>query len=311
MSTSANLVFVGLPGSGKTTFLAALWHVLDDRSSETSLTLKALSVDRTYLKQIAADWQACAQVQRTKLEPEQLVVLSLASAAGTTFDLTVPDLSGEAFEQQLVDRKIAVTHHENIQRATGLVLFVHPRVKEGTRLTYSRQLKAVLDGAPAATAAADGNTAPSAIEPWSIEKLPTQVALVELLQFALESVAKTVRIAVVISAWDLVEKTFAGAPREYLAREMPLLQQFLESNDDLLEHTVFGVSAQGGDITVDEQKKALLYLDDARSGSRCCTAPRPARTSPSRSRGYWKRGKSCLPRASITRFTGTARGTDY
>jgi hypothetical protein len=193
-----------------------------------------------------------------------LVVISLESGANTTFDLTVPDLSGEAFEQQLVDRKIAVAHHENIQRATGFVLFVHPRVKEGTRLTYSRQLKAVLDGAPTATASADGNTMPSAIEPWSIEKLPTQVALVELLQFALESAAKKVRIAVVISAWDLVQKaSFTGAPHEYLAREMPLLRQFLESNDDLLEHTVFGVSAQGGDITVEEQKKALLNLDDA------------------------------------------------
>jgi energy-coupling factor transporter ATP-binding protein EcfA2 len=259
----ANLVFVGLPGSGKTTFLAALWHVLDDRSSETSLTLKTWSVDRTYLNQIAEDWQACSQVQRTKLEPQELVVLSLASAAGTTFDLTVPDLSGEAFEQQLVDRKIAVTHLENIQRATGLVLFVHPRVKEGTQLTYSRQLRAVLDGESAATAAADGNTARSAIEPWSIEKLPTQVKLVELLQFALESTVKKVRVAVVISAWDLVEQTFTSAPHEYLAREMPLLRQFLESNNDLLEHTVFGVSAQGGDITVDEQKKALLDLDDA------------------------------------------------
>ena len=68
----------------------------------------------------------------------------------------------------------------------------------------------------------------------------------------------------VISAWDLVEKaSFTGTPQEYLTREMPLLRQFLESNNDLLEHTVFGVSAQGGDITVDEQKKALLELDDA------------------------------------------------
>jgi hypothetical protein len=263
LSTSTNLVFVGLPGSGKTTFLAALWHVLDDRNSQTSLTIKGWSVDRTYLNQIAADWQACAQVQRTKLEPEQVVVLSLASAAGTTFDLTVPDLSGEAFEQQLVERKIVVTHHENLRQATGLVLFIHPRVKEGTQLTYSRQLNSILDGAPPATKAPGSSTVPGAIVPWSIEKLPTQVALVELLQFALESITKRVRIAVVISAWDLVEKTFVGAPHEYLAREMPLLRQFLESNDDLLEHTVFGVSAQGGDITVVEQKEALLNLDDA------------------------------------------------
>ena len=264
MSTSANLLFMGLPGSGKTTFLAALWHVLDDRCSYTRLKLKGLSVDRTYLNQITADWQACLQVQRTKLEPEELVVLSLVNGADTALDITVPDLSGEAFEQQLVDRKIAVSHFENIQRATGFVLFIHPRMKEGTRLTYSRQLSAVLDGAPAAPGTADGNTTPGAIEPWSIEKLPTQVALVELLQFALESAAKRVRVAVVISAWDLVERaSFTGAPHEFLAREMPLLRQFLESNDDRLDHTVFGVSAQGGDITVDEQKVALLDLDDA------------------------------------------------
>lgn len=266
MSTAANLLFMGLPGSGKTTFLAALWHVLDERSSETRLKLKGLSVDRTYLHQITADWQKCSQVERTKLEHEQVVNLSLSSGS-TEFELTVPDLSGEGFEQQLRDRKIGVEHHQNIQRATGLVLFVHARVKEGTRLSYSRQLSAVLDGAPpqrAGTDSAGGNIHKPAIEPWSIEKLPTQVALVELLQFALESVARKVRVAVVISAWDLVEKaSFRGTPHEYLKRELPLLRQFLDSNDDLLEHTVFGVSAQGGDITVEEQKNALLGFDDA------------------------------------------------
>lgn len=266
MSTAANLLFMGLPGSGKTTFLAALWHVLDERSSETRLKLKGLSVDRTYLHQITADWQKCSQVQRTKLEHEQEVNLSLASGT-TEFELAVPDLSGEGFELQLRDRKISVEHHGNIQRATGLVLFVHARTKEGTRLSYSRQLSAVLDSASpqhAGTDAAGGNTQKPVIKPWSIENLPTQVALVELLQFALESVVRKVRVAVVISAWDLVEKaSFTGTPHEYLSREMPLLRQFLDSNDDRLEHTVFGVSAQGGDITVDEQKKALLGLDDA------------------------------------------------
>jgi len=57
--------------------------------------------------------------------------------------------------------------------------------------------------------------------------------------------------------------SFTGTPHEYLKRELPLLRQFLDSNDDRLEHTVFGVSAQGGDITVAEQKSALLGLDDA------------------------------------------------
>lgn len=267
MSAAAHLLFMGLPGSGKTTFLAALWHVLHDQGSETRLKFRRLSEDRTYLHEITADWQKCSQVQRTKLEHEQVVNLILTSGT-TEFEITVPDLSGEGFEQQLRDRKIGVKHHENVQRATGLVLFVHARVKEGARLSYSRQLSAVLDGAPphqlAGADAAAGNARKSAIEPWSTEKLPTQVALVELLQLALESVVRKVRVAVVVSAWDLVEKaSFTGTPRAYLKRELPLLRQFLDSNDDRLEYTVFGVSAQGGDITVAAEKAELLGLDDA------------------------------------------------
>ncbi len=87
--------------------------------------------------------------------------------------------------------------------------------------------------------------------------------LVELLQFALERTTRKVRVAVVLSAWDLVESKTSLAPHDYLTREMPLLGQFLDSNSDLLEHAVFGVSAQGGDITVAKEKQALLDLDDA------------------------------------------------
>ena len=52
-------------------------------------------------------------------------------------------------------------------------------------------------------------------------------------------------------------------PHAFISRELPLLQQFLEANDDLLEHAVFGVSAQGGDIIVASAKQSLLELDDA------------------------------------------------
>jgi hypothetical protein len=42
-----------------------------------------------------------------------------------------------------------------------------------------------------------------------------------------------------------------------------LLQQFLETNHDTFEYSVFGVSAQGGDVTVAEEKQMLLDLEDA------------------------------------------------
>jgi hypothetical protein len=254
LSVPAHLLFVGLPGSGKTTYLAALWHVLDDRSSATSLTLTKLSGERTYLNQITKEWRECSQVPRTNLQTEQVVVLHLDGVDFGSFDLAVPDLSGEAFELQLTDRRMSLHHDEFVQQATGVMLFVHPDVKHGAQLTQAAQMEQALGGAPT-----DVNAGPRA--PWSIEKMPTQVKLVELLQFLLERSPRKLRVAVVVSAWDLVDRY--GPPHEFLSRQLPLLHQFLVANGDLLEHAVFGVSAQGGDITIEKEKQALLELDDA------------------------------------------------
>lgn len=260
MSSAANLLFIGLPGSGKTTFLAALWHVLTDRGTATSLRLSRLSGDRTYLNQIAKEWRDCAQVPRTNLQTEQVVILHLDGDDVGAFDLSIPDLAGEAFKQQLTDRRMSQHHDALIQAATGVLLFLHPDIRKGTQLTVARRLEAALGGL--GTNAGDSATAGAmANASWSPDLIPTQVQLVELLQFLLERVQRKLRLAVVVSAWDLVDHL--GAPDDFLSRELPLLQQFLDTNDDLVDHDVFGVSAQGGDVTVESAKKSLLDFDDA------------------------------------------------
>jgi hypothetical protein len=82
--------------------------------------------------------------------------------------------------------------------------------------------------------------------------------LVELLQFLLELAGKRLRVAVVVSAWDLVADV-GHTPHEYVSGRMPLLRQFLDANDDEVDHAVFGVSAQGGAIP--SEKSKLLELD--------------------------------------------------
>lgn len=204
MSSPANrnLLFLGLPGSGKTTFLAALWHVLEDRTGSTSLRLTRLSGDRTYLNQITKEWRECSQVPRTNLQTEQVVVLHLDGDGFGTFDLSIPDLAGEAFKQQLTDRRMSRRHDAFVQGATGVMLFLHPDVQKGTQLTEARRLQAELSGGQQDDTSALGT---SADNPWSPELLPTQAKLVELLQFLLERMEQELRVALVVSAWDLVE----------------------------------------------------------------------------------------------------------
>nr|WP_275583660.1 hypothetical protein [Archangium primigenium] len=247
-----------MPGSGKTTFVAALWHVLSDRSSATALKLTKLSGDRTYLNQITKEWRECSQVPRTNLQTEQVVVLHLDGEGVGAVDLSIPDLAGEAFKQQLTDRRMSRHHDTLVQNATGVMLFLHPDVQKGTQLAVAQQLEAMLPGSQTAQATS-ANTVPNT---WSPDMLPHQVRLVELLQFLLERAQRKLRIAVVVSAWDLVE-SLGMSPHGFINREIPLLQQFLAANDDLLDHNVFGVSAQGGDITDEAEKQTLLELDDA------------------------------------------------
>ncbi|MFO0578930.1 MAG: hypothetical protein U1A78_33420 [Polyangia bacterium] len=257
MSNPANLLFIGLPGSGKTTFLAALWHVLSDRSSTTTLRLTKMSGDRAYLNQITKEWRECSQVPRTNLQMEQVVVLHLDGEGFGSFDLSTPDLAGEAFKQQLTDRRMSRHHDALVQEATGVMLFLHPDVQKGTQLSVACRLEAELPGSQKGGSTTAGTVANT----WSPDMLPTPVMLVELLQFLLERSQRRLRVAVVVSAWDLADHL--GAPHDFVARELPLLQQFLDANNDLIEHSVFGVSAQGGDITDEAKKQLLLDLDDA------------------------------------------------
>lgn len=230
--------------------------MLEDQSSTTSLKRTGLSGDRTYLNRIVEQWRACSQVPRTTLQTEATVTLHLDGDGYGAFTLVVPDLSGEAFQQQIEHRKMSTDHAELLQRATGVILFAHPDVQKGAQIAQQNQLETTIGGAAVSSNGTEGG-APEAV-PWSVEKLPTQVKLVELLQFILEQSERKVRVAVVVSAWDLVDST-GWAPFEYVSRAMPLLQQFLEANDDLIEHAVFGVSAQGGAIP--DEKTTLLELD--------------------------------------------------
>ena len=60
-----NFVIIGLPASGKTTFLAALWHVIEADETECRLKLNRYEGDLKYLNAIAQAWRTFNKVPRT------------------------------------------------------------------------------------------------------------------------------------------------------------------------------------------------------------------------------------------------------
>ena len=240
-------VMIGLPETGKTTFLAALWHVI--RNHETvpgALRLAAVRGDRTYLNRIENQWLACQQIDRTSVAGQEVMIRVQHPATGQTVELSIPDISGELYEDiQWGHRECPPSYMRLTASAAGGLLFLHPdSTKETDTITQVDQaISGVLGGA-----AGDVSASSERAEPWDPKRSPTQVKLVELLQFFLSHAQPPIRLGVIISAWDRVTEE-PMTPAQWLAARVPLLHQFLTANDDRIVHRVYGISAQGGPLT--------------------------------------------------------------
>jgi hypothetical protein len=244
-------LMLGLKGSGKTTFLAALWHLLEAAETTTRLRLSRLQADREYLNDIRNSWLSFEEVGRTTLRVPQHVSVSLEDM--TTRDgieLSVPDLSGETYSIQWSARRTSRAFADLARVCTGLFVFIHAGAVRRSRVIAPdpTDLREGMVGSPTNSLTTD----------WYAELAPTQVQLVDVIQFVdyLRANGCPLPVAVVISAWDLIH---GFRPEAWLARRMPLLSQFLISRADICPYEAYGVSAQGGDLV--EDRKALLGVD--------------------------------------------------
>jgi hypothetical protein len=285
-SPDSTLVLLGLTGTGKTNFLVALDVILDDQSDPDGLVHSDLADDRSYLQPLKEQWLRGEVFLRTDRQqpppPHQLLVQHPAS--GTSVGFYLPDLAGETFDAQFVTRSIPLDFCDRLQQAAGLLLFVH--CDHNADHTLLEHLS-FIDAKPEPVES-ESQTVKSASE-WQLEDASQQVKLVDLLQFIAEICPRQqpLRIAVMISAWDLVVNAPQLGPRsaaeipenpaEFLARHWPLLNQFLHSHTDTFRFRVFGVSARGGGDSKEEivrlttefayPKDRVILVDDTHRSS--------------------------------------------
>lgn len=242
---------IGLPRSGKTTFLAALWHLIDAGEVATKLVLDRLVGDHQYLNAIVEAWRRCEEVPRTSMAAEADVSIHVHEpATQRRAVLGFPDLSGESFGRQVATRSCRQAYVNGFNGDGGILLFVTAdRANDGLTLS---------DMAPIFGGDEAGSGEP---RDWAPDLLPQQVRLVELLQFLQRPPFRRIRrrIAVVISAWDVLPKP-RPLPEVWLGRELPLLHQFLLCNTGSFEFRVYGVSAQGGSVKGQEARASLLRM---------------------------------------------------
>jgi hypothetical protein len=234
-----SVVIIGLPESGKTTFLAALWHLITERDVETVLKFHTLrSGEASHLNEISARWRDAKVQDRTAVGGNRLVSMNLKDAAETPVRITFPDVPGEAY-RRMTEESDCEPEIADTLKATGVLLFIHADT--------IRPPKWVVD--EVALSKAVGLTIPAGQEvPWHPRLAPTQVQLVDLLQL-LRSAPLDVgprRLAIMLSAWDKAHGE-GLSPAAYLNAKLPLLAQYLRRDADEWTSRVYGLSAQGGD----------------------------------------------------------------
>ncbi len=252
MNGTTDLLFLGLPETGKTTYFIALDEVLLRQAEEHGLVSGGFAASRSYIESAKQVWRAGKAVERTNPmtvnEPVELLVRHTKS--DTTARLIAPDVSGEFFDRQWIDRKWPVSYRTRLASVAGVFVFIHSATN-GRNAEMTEAWKNL----PHDESVAKSN-------PWTASAAAKQVKLVDLLQFISECgrTRQPLPLAVMISAWDLVESWKAPKirPEEFLHSEWSLLHQYLQANPELFRSRIYGVSARGGDDAAQAELTRLL-----------------------------------------------------
>lgn len=252
---------VGSVSAGKTSFLIALWQVLFDSKSGHAVAFQAMPKIRDRLNDLQSSFLACRPIPRTPLSDENDVELgTVAVGGGSSVALCIPDRAGESFDQQWVYREVSSEYAQTIRAAKGILLFVNPEYFRSPRNINSK----IKDLASIAGIQESAETSDGASREREPLDAPTQVISVELLQF-IENLCdfKNPKLAVMISAWDLVEAE-GLSPAAWLDKRAPLLAQYIRVNASRWRPEIYGVSALGGDITRDRERLLAFVNPSAR-----------------------------------------------
>lgn len=244
MSKDNTIAMLGLPRTGKSTYLGALWRLVQDVEVPDIWEVD-FTGDRSRINLLADMVSGGIEIERTEVDSDEGFQLEVGFLGEHTARLDIPDLSGEATRELVEERVWRESLADTVQRAEALMLFVHPdKIDPPVPANFT------------GTDEDEEDDEPEAELDFPVEDACTAAKLIELLENVVElrSSSWPIRIAVIVSAWDRVDGD--PTPPEWLEAQLPGVAGMLECNPRQIRAAVFGMSAQGGRLPKD--KEALL-----------------------------------------------------
>jgi len=267
------VLLIGGPETGKSNFLFRTWTHID--SSNGTIEKDGLPADAEYLRTGAELQLRGMFAGRTPQEVQVIsrIPIRLRRDSQKKAVLLVPDINGERINQIYHERKWSADWESLITEDTAYLFFVRIGSEQTVApldwITWHKLYCDIPQPTLAATNQDSGTTEPieAALE---AQKTPTQVILVDWLQFILAALRDKYpqivrpRVGIVVTAWDCVANDFLGGPLDWIGDNMPLIYQYCISNHDGFEFSFLGSSIFSGDPTKDPEFAEQLGQKDPR-----------------------------------------------
>lgn len=247
---SRSVVLLGGPDSGKTNYIGRVWPALD--SKKGSLQITQQPDDITFVLEVTDHLNSgnfAPRTEHTDARRDFKVIVCKRNGSAET-SIVIPDISGELWLNAVKHYEISTDWMDELRYAYGALLFVRVGSDQDVRpldwVTSKRMM--------------------SKVQTLKDPGLPTQVMLCELIRFLEISLADRPdgarpRVAIVVSAWDLVDhEKFAKGPKAWIEHEYPLLGGRL-ADDNRLDIQIFGLSVVGGDLKTDKYCRDAVQED--------------------------------------------------
>lgn len=281
----STVAFLGFPSTGKSTYLGALWQLVQD-PCERTVEERDLTGDRSYLQLLGDRVARCEEIGRTEASSVEGMELTLGFEYG---DITVriPDLGGEMLRHLVEDRTWPTPLLDTIAASDAMLLFIHPgNLTLPVPITMVDEVLSEHPSSPAIESAklakGQGANLDTGLDPPKFQagSACTAAKCIDALEniLAFKRTSWPIRLGIVISAWDTVEGS--PTPKSWLNRNLPALDGFATANTDMIDWTLYGVSAQGGKLPTQRDKllasgsvRKRVYARNASGGSVPVTDP--------------------------------------
>lgn len=269
-----SISFIGVQSSGKTTALAAILEQVD--RGEGGLQWDGAVPDRRLLEQLTdplLDGEFPQRTNRQGEDEDRRLRLPLRRREDR-FVLETADYAGEELERVFALREWSAQWAAR-SGAAGLLLAL--RVNERGQPTIPRALPPPprdVDAPFTPSLLGEELGAPVEVAPPAADtpvEVPDTLALIEVLQclrharglsFGERPPLGSVRVGVLLTAWDAVGPAWAERdPQHFLEERMPLLADVLAANFHADDVRAFGFSATGGDLHEPAHRQRYLSPD--------------------------------------------------